>query len=185
MKNSKIGLRHVLSGPKLCLESKFNDPGTFGCFGEHEQTHTPSRYNTEMSHFQNGRCHHLWYWPICQMWSLASYISDNDGVWGTLNTHVLQILLCRFERRAQYNHNIFFSEINIKKYIWHQFFFLLKKFTHIIGKIHTGYLWSQIFDIGVIMISYVKTNDAITIKYKYAKFSKWPLPPSWIPTYLP
>ena len=59
MKNSKIGLRHVLSGPKLCLESKFNDPGTFGCFGEHEQTHTPSRYNTEMSHFQNGRCHHL------------------------------------------------------------------------------------------------------------------------------
>ena len=40
MKNSKLGLRHVLSGPKLCLESKFNDPGTFGCFGEHEQTHT-------------------------------------------------------------------------------------------------------------------------------------------------
>ena len=64
-------------------------------------------------------------------------------------------------------------------------FFSLKKVTHIIGKIHTGYLWSQIFDIGVIMISYVKTNDAITIKYKYAKFSKWPLPPSWIPTYLP
>ena len=127
MKNSKIGLRHVLSGPKLCLESKFNDPGTFGCFGEHEQTHTPSRYNTEMSHFQNGRCHHLWYWPICQMWSLASYISDNDGVWGTLNTHVLQILLCRFERRVQYNHNIFFSKTNhyflhfgtkkLKKYI--------------------------------------------------------------------
>ena len=57
--------------------------------------------------------------------------------------------------------------------------------THIIGKIQTGYLLSQLLDISVIMMSYMKTNDAITIKYKYAKFSKWPLPPSWIPTYLP
>ena len=40
MKNSKIGLRHVLSRPKLCLESKFNDPGTFGSFGKCGHTNT-------------------------------------------------------------------------------------------------------------------------------------------------
>ena len=29
-KNSKIGLRHVLSWPKIDLEPKFHEPGTFG-----------------------------------------------------------------------------------------------------------------------------------------------------------
>ena len=38
MKNSKIGLRHVLSWPKLGLEPKFHDPGTFGGFGKREQS---------------------------------------------------------------------------------------------------------------------------------------------------
>ena len=57
--------------------------------------------------------------------------------------------------------------------------------THIFGKIQTGYLLSQILDISVIMISYMKTNDAITIQYQHAKISKWPLPPSWISTYMP
>ena len=51
--------------------------------------------------------------------------------------------------------------------------------TDIIGKIQTGYLLSQILDISVIMISYMKTNDAITIQYQYAKFS------NWISTYMP
>ena len=164
MKKSIIGLPHVLSWPKLGLDSKFHDPGTFGGFGKHEQTHTQSRYNTEMSHFQNGRCHHLWYWPICQMWSLASSISDNKGVWGTLNTHVLQILLCRFERRVQYNHNIFFSKTNHYFLHFGTIFFKHIFFTHIIEKTHTGYLWSQILDICVTIISYVNKNDAITIQ---------------------
>ena len=39
MKNSKIGLRHVLSWPKLGLEPKFHDPGTFGGFGKRGHTH--------------------------------------------------------------------------------------------------------------------------------------------------
>ena len=34
----KIGLRHVLSWPKLGLEPKFHEPGTFGGFGKREQT---------------------------------------------------------------------------------------------------------------------------------------------------
>ena len=34
----KIGLRHVLSWPKLGLEPKVHDPGTFGGFGKREQT---------------------------------------------------------------------------------------------------------------------------------------------------
>ena len=38
IKISKIGLRHVLSWPKLGLESKFHDPGTFGGFGKRGQT---------------------------------------------------------------------------------------------------------------------------------------------------
>ena len=40
IKISKIGLRHVLSWPKLGLEPKFHDPGTFGGFGKREQTYT-------------------------------------------------------------------------------------------------------------------------------------------------
>ena len=38
MKISKIGLRHVLSWPKLGLEPKFHDPGTFGGFGKRGHT---------------------------------------------------------------------------------------------------------------------------------------------------
>ena len=38
IKISKIGLRHVLSWPKLGLEPKFHDPGTFGGFGKRGQT---------------------------------------------------------------------------------------------------------------------------------------------------
>ena len=34
IKISKIGLCHVLSWPKLGLEPKFHDPGTFGGFGK-------------------------------------------------------------------------------------------------------------------------------------------------------
>ena len=40
IKISKIGLRHVLSWPKLGLEPNFHEPGTFGGFGKREQTHT-------------------------------------------------------------------------------------------------------------------------------------------------
>ena len=40
IKISKIGLRHVLSWPKLGLEPKFHDPGTFSGFGKRGQTHT-------------------------------------------------------------------------------------------------------------------------------------------------
>ena len=39
IKISKIGLRHVLSWPKVGLEPKFHDPGTFGGFGKREHTH--------------------------------------------------------------------------------------------------------------------------------------------------
>ena len=38
IKISKIGLRHILSWPKLGLEPKFHDPGTFGGFGKRKQT---------------------------------------------------------------------------------------------------------------------------------------------------
>ena len=44
IKISKIGLYHVLSWPKLGLEPKFHDPGTFGGFGKREQTHTHTRF---------------------------------------------------------------------------------------------------------------------------------------------
>ena len=37
-KLSKIGLRHVLSWPKLGLEPKFQDAGTFSGFGIHGHT---------------------------------------------------------------------------------------------------------------------------------------------------
>ena len=35
MKISNIGLRSDFSWPKLGLEPKFHDPGTFGGFGKH------------------------------------------------------------------------------------------------------------------------------------------------------
>ena len=38
IKMSKIGLRRVLSWPKLGLGSKFHEPGTFGVFGKREQS---------------------------------------------------------------------------------------------------------------------------------------------------
>ena len=44
---------------KLGLGPKFHDPGTFVGVGKREQTHKQSRYNTEMSNFQYGRCRHL------------------------------------------------------------------------------------------------------------------------------
>ena len=44
MKISKIGLRHVLSWPKLGLEPKFHDPGTFGGFGKRGQTDRHTRF---------------------------------------------------------------------------------------------------------------------------------------------
>ena len=34
----KIGLRHVLSWPKLGLEPKFHESGTFGGFGQRAQS---------------------------------------------------------------------------------------------------------------------------------------------------
>ena len=34
IKNSKIGIRHVLSWSKSVIEPKFHDPGTFGGFGK-------------------------------------------------------------------------------------------------------------------------------------------------------
>ena len=37
IKISKIGLRHVLSWPKLGLEPKFHESGTFGGFGNRER----------------------------------------------------------------------------------------------------------------------------------------------------
>ena len=39
IKISKIGIRHVLSWPKLGLEPKFHEVGTFGAFGKRGQTH--------------------------------------------------------------------------------------------------------------------------------------------------
>ena len=38
IKISKIGLRSDLSWPKLGLEPKFHEPGTFGGFGKREYT---------------------------------------------------------------------------------------------------------------------------------------------------
>merc|ERR1712244_105696 len=38
IKISKIGLRHVLSWPKLGLEPKFHESGTFGGLGKREQS---------------------------------------------------------------------------------------------------------------------------------------------------
>ena len=36
--NCEIGLCHVLSWPKLSVESKFHEVGAFGGFGKHDQT---------------------------------------------------------------------------------------------------------------------------------------------------
>ena len=44
IKISKIELRHVLSWPKVDLEPKFHDPGTFGGFGKREHTHKHTRF---------------------------------------------------------------------------------------------------------------------------------------------
>ena len=44
IKISKIGLRHVLSWPKLGLEPKFHEPGTFCGFGKREQTQRHTRF---------------------------------------------------------------------------------------------------------------------------------------------
>ena len=44
IKISKIGLRHVLSWPKLVIEPKFHDPGSFGGFGKREHTHRQTRF---------------------------------------------------------------------------------------------------------------------------------------------
>ena len=46
MKNSKIELRHVLSWPKLGLEPKFHDPGTFGGFKKRGQTNRQTYIQT-------------------------------------------------------------------------------------------------------------------------------------------
>ena len=40
----KIGLRSDLKWPKLGLEPKFHEPGTFGGFGKREQTDKPTRF---------------------------------------------------------------------------------------------------------------------------------------------
>ena len=44
MKNSKIGLRHVLSWPKVGLEPKFHESGTFGGLEKRGHTHRHTRF---------------------------------------------------------------------------------------------------------------------------------------------
>ena len=44
IKISRIGLCHVLSYPKLGLEPKFYEVGTFDGFGKRGQTHKPTRF---------------------------------------------------------------------------------------------------------------------------------------------
>ena len=44
IKISKIRLRHVVSWPKLGLESKFHKARTFGGFGKRGQTHRPTSF---------------------------------------------------------------------------------------------------------------------------------------------
>ena len=44
IKISKIGLRHVLSWPKLGLEPKFHESVTFGGFGNREHTDIQTRF---------------------------------------------------------------------------------------------------------------------------------------------
>ena len=45
IKISKIGLSSDLSWPKLGLEPKCHDAGTFGAFGKHRQDSCYIRYN--------------------------------------------------------------------------------------------------------------------------------------------
>ena len=52
MKNSKIGIRHVLSWPKVGLEPKFHDPGTFGGFGKRGQTHRQTHRQTRFMFYK-------------------------------------------------------------------------------------------------------------------------------------
>ena len=52
IKISKIGLRHVLSWPKLGLEPKFHDPGTFGGFGKREHTHRQTDRQTRFMFYK-------------------------------------------------------------------------------------------------------------------------------------
>ena len=40
----KIGLRHVLSWPKIGLEPQCHEAGTFGGFGKRQQTHKIQEY---------------------------------------------------------------------------------------------------------------------------------------------
>ena len=40
----KIGLHHVLSWPKLGIETKFHETGTFGGFGKREQRDKHTRF---------------------------------------------------------------------------------------------------------------------------------------------
>ena len=40
----KTGLRSDLSWPKVFLEPKYHEPGTFGGFGKREQTNTHTRF---------------------------------------------------------------------------------------------------------------------------------------------
>ena len=44
MKNSEIGLPHVLSWPKLGLEPEYRDPGTFGGFGKLAEIDRQTRF---------------------------------------------------------------------------------------------------------------------------------------------
>ena len=44
IKISKIGIRHVLSWPKLGLQPKLQDPGTFGGFGKRYHTDTQTTF---------------------------------------------------------------------------------------------------------------------------------------------
>ena len=44
MKMSKIGLCSDLSWPKLGMESKFHEPGTFGGFGKRKHTNIHTRF---------------------------------------------------------------------------------------------------------------------------------------------
>ena len=50
MKNSNIGLCHVLSWPKKHLELKFHDAGTFGGSGKAD-IHTHTRFMFYNTHF--------------------------------------------------------------------------------------------------------------------------------------
>ena len=52
IKISKIGLRHVLSWPKLGLETKCHGPGTFGGFGKCEQRNKQTDRHTRFMFYK-------------------------------------------------------------------------------------------------------------------------------------